>query len=130
PLDAWLSAFIYLGPLVVLGAEPALFTLFSVFSAAHSFLQHSNVDVRLGPLNYVFSMAEVHRWHHARPLPRSNANYGQQVLVWDLIFGTRKVPEGGAPPADVGLATASYPTTLLAQLASPFVARWWRNVGP
>jgi sterol desaturase/sphingolipid hydroxylase (fatty acid hydroxylase superfamily) len=129
PLDAWLSAFLYLAPLVVFGAEPALFTLFSVFSVAHSFLQHSNVDVRLGPLNYVFSMAEVHRWHHARPIAQSNANYGQMVLVWDVIFGTRKVPEGISPPADVGLATTSFPTTLLAQLASPFVARWWR-AGP
>ncbi len=102
--------------------DERVLALVLVFQGAHAFFQHSNVDVRLGPLNWLLSMAEVHRWHHSRRVEEANANYGQTVLVWDWVFGTRKVP-GGEPPADTGLTDMPwFPQRFLGQLASPF--RW------
>jgi sterol desaturase/sphingolipid hydroxylase (fatty acid hydroxylase superfamily) len=122
PLDTFLTALVALGPLVALGADERLVALVLGFQGAHGYLQHSNVDVRLGPLNFVLSMAEVHRWHHSRRLDEANANYGQTLLVWDVVLGTRIVP-GGAPPIDTGLTDLPYfPQSFWAQVAAPF--RW------
>ena len=48
--------------------------------------------LRYGPLNYIVGSAETHRWHHSRVPRESNANYGNTVIVWDLVFGTWFLP--------------------------------------
>jgi ornithine lipid hydroxylase len=102
--------------------------LFATFSGAHMLMQHANVDVRLGPLNWIFSMNEVHRWHHSRIIAEQNANYGGVLLVWDVIFGTRFHPADREPPVDVGLhGLRDFPTGYLEQLASPFRRALWRR---
>jgi sterol desaturase/sphingolipid hydroxylase (fatty acid hydroxylase superfamily) len=128
PIDAALSVALLAAPLVLLGAGEKVLAISMVIWAVHALLQHSNVDVRLGPLNWILSMAEVHRWHHSRVLGESNANYGQTLLVWDVVFGTRRVPAGREPPEDVGLAgLPAFPMGWLGQLASPFVRALWRG---
>jgi sterol desaturase/sphingolipid hydroxylase (fatty acid hydroxylase superfamily) len=77
--------------------------------------------VRLGPLNWIFSMAEPHRWHHSRTLTEANSNYGSNLIVWDLVFGTFLLPPGA--PREIGIADLPrFPTGYLAHLATPF--RW------
>jgi sterol desaturase/sphingolipid hydroxylase (fatty acid hydroxylase superfamily) len=121
PLDAGFAAALMVSPLLLLGAGPSVFTLYGVFSTIHSLFQHSNVDVRLGPLNWVLSSPEVHRWHHSRVLEEANANYGQNLLVWDLVFGTRRVPRDHAPPSDTGLTDMpDFPQGWFASLLTPF----------
>lgn len=124
PGDAFLSALVSIAPLVLLGIPPDILALWTVATGVHSALQHGNVDLRLGPLNWVLSAAEVHRWHHSRDLGEANANYGQVLLVWDLLFGTRAVPDR-RPPVDTGLAGEDLPEGWLGQLLAPAQARWW-----
>jgi sterol desaturase/sphingolipid hydroxylase (fatty acid hydroxylase superfamily) len=70
-------------------------------------------------------MAELHRWHHSRTVWEANHNYGQNVIVWDLVFRTFFWPRDREPPEDTGLADLpAFPTTYWAQLASPL--RWAR----
>jgi ornithine lipid hydroxylase len=110
-------------PLVLLGTPEQVILLFALFDAVFGMLQHSNVDVRLGPLNRVFSMAEPHRWHHSRVLAEANANYGSNLTIWDVAFGTFLLPSDRLPPADIGIAAMpAFPTGYFAQLAVPF--RW------
>jgi sterol desaturase/sphingolipid hydroxylase (fatty acid hydroxylase superfamily) len=124
PLDVALDTVVGLTPLVLLGAGPAVLALFGLVSAVHGYFQHANLALRLGPLNYFFSMAELHRWHHSKRLDEANHNYGQNLIVWDLVFGTFFWPERD-PPEDIGLADLPrFPTGFLGQLASPF--RWRR----
>ena len=66
-------------------------------------------------------MAELHRWHHSRLVEESNTNYGQNLAVWDVVFGTRFLPEDREPPRDIGLAEMPvFPMTWWAQIRSPF----------
>ncbi len=123
PLDVALAALTGVTPLIILGIGEHALALVLAFQGTHGLLQHSNVDVRLGPLNWVVSGPEVHRWHHSRDVAESNANYGQLLLVWDVVFGTRKVPTGKEPPAETGMAeSAWFPQGFWQQLA--VVWRW------
>jgi ornithine lipid hydroxylase len=103
-------------PIEVLAVQVALGTSFRM-------LQHSNIDVRLGPLNRIFAMAEVHRWHHARDGRHAHANFGNMLYVWDHIFGTATAPRSGDVTC-VGLPDGqAIGAGYLAQLASPFRRR-------
>ena len=61
----------------------------------------------------------MHRWHHSRDRTESEANYGNALIVWDVVFGTRRLPDR-APPLDVGLAGKPYPSAYGAQILAPF----------
>ena len=125
PIDLALNRIGWLGILVLLGCGEAVIALFAIVEAVHGIFQHANLTLRLGPLNWIFSMAELHRWHHSRLLEEANHNYGQNLIVWDVVFGTRYLPDDREPSADTGLWDLSaFPMTYLAQLASPF--RWQR----
>jgi sterol desaturase/sphingolipid hydroxylase (fatty acid hydroxylase superfamily) len=123
PLDLGLVYFVGYLPLVALGAPEETIMLFALFDAVFGMLQHCNVDVRLGWLNRVFSMAEPHRWHHSRTIREANTNYGSNLIVWDLVFGTFFMPPDREPPQEIGIADMpTFPTGYLDQLASPL--RW------
>lgn len=122
PLNAALTAGLTLAPLVALGAEPTILFVAGVLHNAHGVLSHANVDFRLGPLNAVFSMAELHRWHHARDPALANGNYGATVSIWDWVFGTRRNPGRRVPHDGVGLwAGSAVPPGWMAQWLPAFL---------
>lgn len=123
PLDTTLSVLVSLTPLILLGVGPEAMLLLTVWVAVHGMFQHCNIDLRLGPLNYIFSMAELHRWHHSKVTAEANHNYGNNIIFWDLVFGTFYWPRDRPPPVDVGLEDMpGFPQRYLGQLLSPF--RW------
>ncbi len=125
PVDLILSSIVAYLPLITLGCPESAIMLFALFDAVFGMLQHCNIDVRLGPLNWIFSMAEPHRWHHSRTVREANANYGSNLIVWDLVFGTFFLPHDRQPPLAIGIANMpDFPQRYLKQLASPF--RWRR----
>jgi sterol desaturase/sphingolipid hydroxylase (fatty acid hydroxylase superfamily) len=127
PLDLGLLYAVGYAPLVVLGCPETVILLFTLFDAVFGMLQHCNIDVRLGPLNRIFSMAEPHRWHHSRAIDEANTNYGSNLIVWDLLFGTFFLPRDRRPLAEIGIAALpGFPTRYGEQLAAPF--RWRRVV--
>jgi sterol desaturase/sphingolipid hydroxylase (fatty acid hydroxylase superfamily) len=122
PVDLiWLS----LGQIVVLaalGVSSDALLMMGVLTGVHGVLQHSNVRLDCTGTNWVFSAPDLHRWHHSRIAEEANANYGNNLVLWDIAFGTRKLP-AGQPPADIGVAEpANFPTTYWAQILAPF--RW------
>lgn len=123
PLDIVIDTTAGLIPLTLLGAPPKVLLFFALATSVLGYLQHSNVRVALGPLNYVFSMAELHRWHHAKNLAEANTNYGSNLILWDLVFGSFFWPRDRRPPEDIGIPDLeAFPQTWWGQLASPF--RW------
>jgi len=113
--------------LVALGVSAPVVILHAVYSNIHGMFQHCNIDLRLGRLNRVFPMAELHRWHHARDVRDANANYGNNVAWWDMLFGTCQ-EHPAAPPADgVGIENPHIPGGYFGQLLAPFM---WRDKPP
>ena len=75
----------------------------------------------IGPLNWIFSITELHRWHHLKHGHGANHNYGVNLIVWDVIFGTRWLPDDRDPPEAIGIeALPAFPMGYWANLASPF----------
>jgi len=109
-------------PFILLGANPEVLALYAVFNSIHGLLQHSNIALRAGWLNYVFSLTELHRWHHSKLIAESNTNYGNNLIVWDLVFGTYFRPRD-REVGPIGLIAQDYPETYAAQLAAPFASR-------
>ena len=85
-------------------------------------LQHSNVDMRLGPLAYLWAVAPVHRHHHLASATRGDVNFGLFFTIWDVLLGTAQFKSSDHIRAgQVGIAGRSdYPEAYLAQLAEPF----------
>jgi sterol desaturase/sphingolipid hydroxylase (fatty acid hydroxylase superfamily) len=109
-------------PLALAGASAELLALQAITDAVVGLFQHANVDIRLGPLNYVFSAAPVHRWHHSRVRAEADHNYGDTFIFWDVVFGTYYRPREREVEA-LGIAgLEAFPRGYLAQLAAPF--RW------
>jgi sterol desaturase/sphingolipid hydroxylase (fatty acid hydroxylase superfamily) len=123
PIDLFLVGAVKMVPLALLGAALPIFALVNLFSAIHGAYQHANLPVRLGPLNWIFSMTELHRWHHSKRVEEANHNYGGNLILWDVIFGTRFLPEDRDPPEAIGIeALPRFPMGFWANLAAPF--RW------
>ena len=123
PLDTLMTYVLQSVPLVLLGVPEDVMALFVVYTAVHGMFQHANIRLRLGPLNWVFSMAELHRWHHSTLTEEGNTNYGSNLIVWDIVFGTRFLPPDREPPESIGVADLpSFPKGYLDQILSPF--RW------
>jgi sterol desaturase/sphingolipid hydroxylase (fatty acid hydroxylase superfamily) len=109
-------------PLALAGASAELLALQAISDAVIGLFQHANVDIRLGPLNYVFSAAPVHRWHHSRSRDEADHNYGDNFIFWDLVFGTYFRPREREVEA-LGIAgLGAFPRGYLGQLVSPL--RW------
>ena len=107
----------------MLGANELILAYFGLISAVHGIFQHANLQLKLGPLNWIFSMAELHRWHHSRTIEEANTNFGQTISIWDWVFGTRFLPNDRQPPRDIGIADLpDFPMTWWAQIRAPF--RW------
>jgi sterol desaturase/sphingolipid hydroxylase (fatty acid hydroxylase superfamily) len=106
-------------PFLLMGVHEQVLALYYIAYASNGFFQHCNVELRYGVLNYIVGSAETHRWHHSR-LPReSNANYGNTVIVWDLLFGTWFLPRE-RETQELGLQQRDYPKTFLGLMRAPF----------
>lgn len=116
PLDAILQYTASQLPLVLLGASTEVIALAAVIGSVQTPLQHSNIALRTGPLCYVLSVAELHRWHHA-PGSAANVNYGTVLSLWDLVFGTFRRPPTQCQQVGVD---EPVPRSYLGQLLVPF----------
>jgi ornithine lipid hydroxylase len=109
-------------PFVLVGIGPEALAYYFVFYSISGLFQHSNIDIRLGWLNYLVSGPEVHRWHHSKKISESNNNYAHSFVVWDLVFGTYFRPQD-ASVKTLGLLDPAYPQGFLGQLVAPFRKR-------
>jgi sterol desaturase/sphingolipid hydroxylase (fatty acid hydroxylase superfamily) len=126
PIDLFFVGVLKMVPLAALGAGAPVLALVNLFSGVHGAFQHANVPVRVGPLNWIFSMTELHRWHHSRAMEEANHNYGGNLILWDVIFGTRFLPSDREPSEQIGIeALPHFPTGFWGNLAAPFR---WRKV--
>nr|WP_315487830.1 sterol desaturase family protein [uncultured Rhodoferax sp.] len=83
--------------LVLLGTpEPVIHSMIVVSTVVGVF-QHANADLRFAGWNWVFGTADLHRWHHAIDAKAASCNFGQNLVIWDQVFGTYRRGDEGAP---------------------------------
>ena len=119
PLEEVLQSLVDALPFVILGVDERVLAGYYVFYAVNGFFQHANCDVRLGPLNWIVAGPELHRWHHSVDVREANHNYGNKLIVWDTLFGSRYLPTA-RDVGDLGNGEATCPTTFVGQMAAPF----------
>jgi sterol desaturase/sphingolipid hydroxylase (fatty acid hydroxylase superfamily) len=106
-------------PFLLMAVDPLVLALYYIAYSTNGFFQHCNIRLRYGVLNYIVGSAETHRWHHSRVPRESNANYGNTVIVWDLVFGTWFLPRE-REIVDLGLQDPAYPKSFLTLMRAPF----------
>lgn len=119
PVDKALQFLLDSLPFILVGVGADVVALYFVFYAVNGFFQHSNIRLRYGILNYLISSAELHRWHHSRKVEESNTNYGNNIIIWDMLFGTRFFP-AARNVETLGLMNRHYPMGFIPQMGSPF----------
>lgn len=105
----------------VLGVDEKMAAMIVIWVGVHGIFQHSNIYFKLGFMNFLFSQAELHRWHHSKLIEESDNNFGNNVILWDVIFGTFYWPKN-REVARLGLIGDSYPGTYLKQQLTPFLS--------
>jgi sterol desaturase/sphingolipid hydroxylase (fatty acid hydroxylase superfamily) len=103
PLNTFLNAFTKMLPVLVLGFSEETLVAVAVFGLVIGYLSHANIDARTGFLDYLIATPHVHHFHHS-VRPEEARNYGTNVLLWDLLFGTYfnargRVREVGVQPS-------------------------------
>jgi ornithine lipid hydroxylase len=104
--------------LLLLGAPRDIMVMVSAITTIIGILTHSNVEMRCGVLSWVFNTPELHRWHHSKVLAEGNRNYGENLMLFDQLFGTY-FNAARRPPVDIGIHQPM-PATFWGQLAIPF----------
>lgn len=115
-------------PCYFLGISEEALVLNSVLLAIGGSIQHCNIRLRYGWLNYIFNTNELHRWHHSKDLVEGNKNYGAVLIIYDVLFGTHYYDAKGKPK-ELGISGEErYPmNNYWAQLLVPF--RWKAIMG-
>lgn len=107
------------GPLVLLGAPGEALLLLSIYTSVNGLIQHSNADLNFGVFDWVFASPALHRRHHHIDVERSNTNFSSNLILWDVVFGTRALPEGERND-EVGLPDMAFRSNFWQHLGSPF----------
>ncbi len=99
----------------------------SAITAYIGVLTHCNVATQCGLLSYVFNTPNLHRWHHSTNVEEGNRNYGQNLMLWDQLFGTFFIRPDSAL-GDIGIHE-KMPARFFAQLYVPFIWQRYQRGG-
>jgi sterol desaturase/sphingolipid hydroxylase (fatty acid hydroxylase superfamily) len=91
--------------------SPEVAVIKSAVDACWGMWIHSNIDLSLGPFDYVINGPRMHRWHHAREV--RDLNFATKFAFWDWLFGTAYAPRSGRPKS-YGL-DEPFPPNIVAQ---------------
>jgi sterol desaturase/sphingolipid hydroxylase (fatty acid hydroxylase superfamily) len=119
PLNSILVYTLEVGTLLFLGTPSEVLAVWTVFMSVNGFLSHSNIDLKLGFLNRVFSTPALHRVHHNPDWKYSNSNFGNTTCVWDQLFGTYLLPDKEVRKQ--GIMMHKVPENYFDHLMVPFV---------
>jgi len=88
-LEILINQTVEFAPIILLGASPEVAVYKGMISAIWGMFIHSNIDVRLGILQYFINGPEMHRWHHSDEEGREYSNnYSTKFAVRDWVFKT------------------------------------------
>lgn len=97
PVEMIFSNSISLLPIFFLGFSLEAAIIHQFMYQAQTLLLHSNLRVNFGPLRWLFTSPEHHRWHHATDRDARDSNFAAQLSIIDLIGGTIFMPKRRRP---------------------------------
>lgn len=92
-LEILINQTVEFAPMVLLGATPAVIVIKGAISAIWGMFIHSNIDVRMGKLQYLLNGPEMHRWHHVNDPEVYDMNFATKLAIWDWMWGTAFFPD-------------------------------------
>ena len=123
----WMESIIYKSitfiPLLFIGFGIDDFFYLHIFTIIWGHYNHTNLNIPIGPLKYVFNNPQMHLWHHAKELPMNHpngVNFGLTLSVWDYLFKTNYQPHD---KGDIELGfeqDENYPKTFWGQIKDGF----------
>jgi sterol desaturase/sphingolipid hydroxylase (fatty acid hydroxylase superfamily) len=105
--------------LLLAGISPNVMVWVGPFTMFHSAFVHANLNWTFGPFKYVIATPVFHRWHHTPVSEGGNTNFAGTFPLWDLMFGTFRMPEGELPK-DYGIDD-EMPAGFAGQFVHPFL---------
>lgn len=121
PLEYLISGLLWAIPFAFIKAPVEIVFVTGLMGRVIGRFQHTNMDVLLGPFDYIFSSPKNHRYHHSKKIHEGNSNYGGDVIIWDHLFGTFHMPKGEKPSDDIGInGMPNYPKTFIGLMLAPF----------
>lgn len=121
PLEGLVSSIMWGIPFAFIKAPVAIVFVTMLLGRTIGRFQHTNMDLKLGPFDYIFSSPKNHRYHHSKNLEEGNSNYGGDVIFWDILFGTFYLPKGKTPSDEIGIGgMPNYPQTFVGLMMAPF----------
>lgn len=104
--------------LILAGVSPEMVGMQALLRRFYSLYTHANLSWSYGPLNRIFVSPAVHRWHHATDARMAGKNFAVVFSLFDVVFGTYRLPEGEQPAA-FGLPDRPTREGFLAALGHP-----------
>ena len=121
PLEGLVSSILWGIPLAFIQAPVEIVFVTMLMGRTIGRFQHTNMDLILGPFDYIFSSPKNHRYHHSKNIEEGNSNYGGDVIFWDILFGTFYLPKGETPSDNIGIGgMPNYPQTFVGLMLAPF----------
>jgi len=121
PIEGLVSNLLWGIPLAYVQAPVEIVFVTRLLGRTLGRFQHSNMDLILGPFDYIFATPNNHRYHHSKKAEEGNSNYGGDVIIWDILFGTFHLPKGKKPSDDIGVAgMPNYPQNWIGLMLAPF----------
>lgn len=125
PFEVLITGFVEIAPMIAFGVPLEAMAMRMLIGRVIGRFQHCNLDLELGPLDYVFSSPKNHRWHHSRNLGVAAHNYGGDLVLWDHVFGSFYLPRDREPSDEIGIENMpDFPRRLWDVMWTPFS---WRR---
>lgn len=120
-LDGLLSRMMASFVLIFIDVSEEGLTLLALWDTQVQFFTHSNIKLRLGPLEKILNNTHAHWWHHdVNTHHRYGQNFGQYTLIWDKLFKTYYVENDY--PEKLGLKDEiEYPRSMIARFFYPII---------
>ncbi len=118
-IDTFCSLLFSIPLLYLMGVPGEIFIYFSSITAFIGLLTHCNVYMHGGLLSYIFNTPNLHRWHHSKKVEEGNNNYGENLMIFDILFGTYYFPRD-SHVGTIGIKE-HMPKAFVSQLVAPFL---------
>lgn len=124
PLDNIYTRGLETLPAILLGFPTNDIFWFITFRGLWALFIHSNVQLRLGFLEYIFGSPHLHHWHHELE-KKGLCNYANLSPLMDLAFGTFYSPK--ETPPSYGVSDNYFPS-YIELLVEPFLFSRWKKI--